>query len=217
MAHTSETGTAAPVREIDVYCTAHSLSFSVPAAARLLCGHNGHELDQAFPRGTFWEYCCDCQTFVQCEIAKERKADESCPSCDRQFARRFVCDKCHVISCESDEAARRKLFSFGTGGTPPPTCPGCLTPTAPLPLKHDCEDFGFSFLTARKECPFCRDAVSPRPDDAPAAPAAGPACPKCGAAVKPHFKFCKKCRTPLQTQPAAPAPPPPAAPGPPPT
>ncbi|MBA3240545.1 MAG: hypothetical protein H0T60_04890, partial [Acidobacteria bacterium] len=214
MTHTDKTGADVGVREIDVYCPAHSLSFSVRAASHIACGRNGHELDHAFPRGVFWEYCCDCQTFAHCEIAKERKADESCPSCSRQFARRYVCDKCHVITCESDAPARRKLFSFGAAGAPPPTCPGCLAPTGASPLRHDCEDFGFTFLTTRKECPFCRDpvgaqakaesAAQPQPVQQPPA-AAALSCPNCSATVKAHFKFCKKCRTPLQTQAAAPA------------
>lgn len=204
MAGTEVASAGAAAREIDVFCTVHSLSFGVQAAGSISCARDGHGLDDAFPRGAFWEYCCDCQTFVHCDIVKERKANDSCPSCTRQFARRYVCGQCHVIACESDAPARRKQFSFGPAGVPPPTCPGCLAPTPPGPLNHRCEDFGFAFLTPRAECPFCKEPVA-----APAA-AAGPApqqpaCPNCHAPVKPHFKFCKKCRAPVQAQGHAPA------------
>ncbi len=228
MSQPKEVKTETAVRAIDVLCTAHNLSFNVPAASRIVCEHNGHELDDAFPRGTYWEYCCDCQTFVHCDIAKERKADEACPSCTRQFARRFVCAKCHIITCESDAPARRKAFSFSTTGGPPPTCPGCLTPTTGTAFSHECVDFGFTFSTARKACPFCQEAIpapgkteAPTPPQQTYQPAPGhmdelappPAvspfalyCAACHAPLKPHFKFCKKCRAPVQTQPTVVAP-----------
>ena len=208
MVHKEEPGRAA--REIDVFCPSHSLSFTVRAASNVACGRNGHELDNAFPRGAFWEYCCDCQTFVHCQVIKERKADDVCPSCTRQFARRYVCSRCKVMTCESDTAARRKQFSFGESGDPPPICPGCLEPTAAA-LVHNCEDFGFAFITPRRQCPFCHESVTPaaKPqvparDEPKPASAAGPRCPNCNSPVKPHFRFCKKCRAPLRPTPVAP-------------
>lgn len=209
MVHKEEPGRVA--REIDVFCPSHGLSFTVRAASHIACGRNGHELDNAFPRGAFWEYCCDCQTFVLCEIVKERKADDVCPSCTRQFSRRYVCGRCHVMTCESDTAARRKQYSFKESGDPPPVCPGCLESTAAA-LAHGCEDFGVAFITPRRECPFCHGSVEPaaKPQapvsDEPKSPppADAPRCPSCKAPIKPHFKFCKKCRTPLHPTPGAP-------------
>lgn len=213
MGHTSKVGPEAPAREIDVFCPEHSLSLGVKATKGIVCAHNGHELDYSFPDGWFWEYCCDCATFVHSDIVAERKPRNSCPACSRQFVRRFICDKCHVITCDSDKPAPRRAFSLSSAGSPAPTCPGCLALSVDDPRLHECVDFGFKFLTTRTVCPFCRNLISPQKEKetslgtedvkrghASAGRASQLNCPACHAPIKPHFKFCKKCRAPLKPE-----------------
>lgn len=205
MTLTNIPGSATALREIDVFCVVHSLSFVVPAAGRIACGHNGHELDDAFPCGWFWEYCCDCATFVHSSIVAERKPKDSCPTCSRRFTRRFICDNCHVITCESDTPAPRKAILLPADSGPVPGCPGCSASNLKTPLSHECIDFGFKFLTIRDACPFCRQAIGRQSEiEAPREAKGAQAvihCPACNAAVKAHFKFCKKCRAPLTVAP----------------
>jgi hypothetical protein len=147
-------------QKIRVYCTSHSLGFSTERARRIQCESSRHDLDHDFPRGEFWEYCCDCQSFIQSSFVKGGKAETECIVCDRQTSRRFVCAECHVVSYESDKPARGKSVSLIAKGSPQPVCPGCQQIPAAKLRSHSCEVIGADFLTGRDSCPFCQEAIA---------------------------------------------------------
>ncbi len=147
-------------RTMRVYCTTHSLGFTTGRAQRLLCENGGHELDSDFPKAGFWEYCCDCQSFIPSNFVKGGKAAPECAVCDRQTSRRFVCAECCVVSYESDSPARGKFASLTANGSPQPVCPGCLRPTVSRLRSHSCEVVGAFFTTPRSTCPFCKEEIA---------------------------------------------------------
>ena len=148
-------------REIRVYCPTHKTFFGAVAAGTITCRSGAHALTQNFLADEFWEYCCDCQSFWPSEIAREGKGREQCPACDRAAARRFLCDRCTLLSVESDEASRRKAHTILPSGGVSPACPGCLNPPGPRLLKHHCDEVPLSFTTARAACPFCEVPLAP--------------------------------------------------------
>jgi tetratricopeptide (TPR) repeat protein len=193
-------------RFIRAYCPTHKTSTTAAAAPVIVCESDGHALSQNFPHAEFWEYCCDCQSFRPSEIAASGRAQERCMVCDRQVARRFLCEHCQVISIESDEAAkRRKPYVVNAAGAVEPACPGCLRADGRPVHAHACREVDATLTTAREVCPFCNDPVRPKPAPAPAfttplAPHAGgePAetryCFNCGAPA-PN-EFCGRCGAP---------------------
>ncbi|MDT5295329.1 MAG: hypothetical protein QOJ76_2209 [Acidobacteriota bacterium] len=158
-------------RTIRVYCPTHKTSFTAKSDATLLCETGGHTLAQGFPPEDFWEYCCDCQCFRPSEIRLSGKAQQRCMVCERQIARRFLCDGCNVISVESDETAkRRKPYTVSAAGAIEPECPACgkkVRASSDL-HPHDCPEAEARFVTAREICPFCDAQVRPAPTPTPA-------------------------------------------------
>ncbi len=181
-------------RQLRVYCPTHKINFEVPEASRILCEGGGHALAQDFPHGDFWEYCCDCQVFRPSEMDKGGKAKEQCPVCSRATARRYVCDECKVVSYETDDPARRKLFRITTRGAVEPSCPGCQKAAKEDLQEHACEDAAATFKMAREKCPFCEEKVRKKK--------AGPFCGGCGTQAKPTDIYCKQCGKPVGAAPA---------------
>lgn len=147
-------------REIRVYCPTHKTIFVAVAAGTIVCRGGGHALSQSFLAAEFWEHCCDCQSFWPSEIAKEGKGRDQCPACDRVTVRRFLCDRCKLISIESDEASRRKSHTILPSGGVSPSCPGCLSPAGSPLLAHQCAEVPLGFTTARAACPFCEEPLA---------------------------------------------------------
>jgi len=162
MAATAESVTG---RTIRVYCVTHKVGFDAQSNRVVLCASGNHALANAFPDDSFWEYCCDCQHCWLIDTAKNEAASNECPACEREIVRRYVCSACNVISIESNEPGRRKLFSL-SNGIPSPTCPGCLEKPSSAALEHECKDFGARFLTNFSTCPFCGDVLE-APSDFP--------------------------------------------------
>lgn len=160
MAATAESVTG---RTIRVYCVTHKVGFDAQSHRVVLCASGNHALANAFPDDSFWEYCCDCQHCWLIDTAKNEAASDECPACEREIVRRYVCSACNVISIESNEPGRRKLFSL-SNGIPSPTCPGCLEKPSSAALEHECKDFGASFLTNFSTCPFCDEVLEAPPD-----------------------------------------------------
>lgn len=200
---------------IRLYCPTHKTSFTISPEARPVCDVGGHALAEKFPPEEFWEYCCDCQTFRPSEITASGSAQGRCLVCDRQIVRRFLCEGCHVISVESDEASkRRKPYTLGDDGGIKPECPACgKTPRAAALFPHDCPEVEALFITARDACPFCSQKVKPEPASQPshadartisdAAAEQTPVgfCGKCGRGYGHDATFCGGCGLMLPTHP----------------
>ena len=148
---------------IRIYCPAHNLGFTAPRSEQIYCESSGHELDHAFPQSSFWEYCCDCQHYWPVQTGKANFAEAECPVCERRIAKRFICHKCKIISAESENPGRRKVFSLSADGTPTPSCPGCLGESHAKVLEHECSEFGATFSTPLSTCPFCEKVLEPPP------------------------------------------------------
>lgn len=150
-----------------VFCPEHRKSFSVPRRNPIRCENRGHILGELDFRGqasqlvdVCWEYCCNCEHFWPSDIAHEQ-----CPVCNRQIARRYLCDRCYTFSLESQTPAAVKNFTLTTEGAPHPSCPGCLQETTAdvLVYEHQCKLLGVSFTTAFRSCPVCRDLIAGAP------------------------------------------------------
>lgn len=144
-----------------VYCPTHRIHFQTLRAATIPCEAEGHTLALNFPHEGLWEYCCDCQNFLPSELVGGGKGKERCQNCERHTARLFLCDVCAVLSLDSDERGRGKVFRVDDG--PEPACPGCLTRPAVAPKPHRCADAAVEFLTAREVCPFCHENIAEPP------------------------------------------------------
>ncbi|HEX5702261.1 MAG TPA: tetratricopeptide repeat protein [Pyrinomonadaceae bacterium] len=154
---------AITARVIRAYCITHKVGFDAPSSKPILCASGGHALAKNFPDSSSWEYCCDCQHCWLVDTAKKEAASKECPACERNVVRRYVCGDCNVISVESDEPGRRKVFAI-TNGIPTPTCPGCLQEPSHSVIDHDCRDYGASFVTSFSTCPFCDEVLERLPD-----------------------------------------------------
>lgn len=143
---------------VRIYCPAHNLGFIAARTKHVRCESNGHELDQNFPYSSFWEYCCDCQHYWPMDPSRTT-AEAECPVCDRQLARRYVCQECKVVSVESERGAPRKVYSISVSHGPSPACPGCLNNPSTSLVEHDCPEFKTTFLTSHSTCPFCEKVL----------------------------------------------------------
>jgi tetratricopeptide (TPR) repeat protein len=201
-------------RTIRLYCPTHKTSFMISPEAKPVCEVGGHALAQKFPPEDFWEYCCDCQSFRPSEIGVSGGVQGRCMVCDREIARRFLCDGCRVISVESDESAkRRKPYMLDAAGAIEPECPACgREPRAAALHPHDCPEVETQFTTALESCPFCGQQVrpsSPPPStvaaQSPSVTTAGQElvgfCGQCGRGYGNEATFCGGCGIMLPTHP----------------
>ena len=154
-----------------VFCPEHKRGFFAPRQNPIKCENRGHllgEIDfegQAHTPVEFqWQYCCNCEHF--CPVDFDQHGLQRCPVCTRRSSLMYLCDKCYVISFESNTPLQTKNFTLTAEGVPQPSCPGCLR-TAPADLhEHTCDEVNASFITALNTCPICNERL----DIAPAFP-----------------------------------------------
>jgi hypothetical protein len=154
-----------------VFCPEHKRGFFAPRQSPIKCENRGHllgEIDfegQAITPVEFqWQYCCNCEHF--CPVDFDQYGLQRCPVCTRRSSLLYLCDKCYVISFESNTPLQTKNFTLTADGAPQPSCPGCLR-AAPADLhEHTCDEVNASFITGLGTCPICNERI----DIAPAFP-----------------------------------------------
>ena len=118
-----------------VFCPEHKRGFFAPRQNPIKCENRGHllgEIDfegQAMsPVDLQWQYCCNCEHF--CPADFDQYGLQRCPVCTRKSSLIYVCDRCYVISFESNTPLQTKNFTLTGEGVPQPSCPGCLRPAS---------------------------------------------------------------------------------------
>ncbi len=154
-----------------VFCPEHKRGFFAPRQSPIKCENRGHLLGELdfeglgkLPVELRWQYCCNCEHF--CPIDFDREGLARCAVCTRRSSQLYLCDKCHVISFESNTPLDIKNFTLTADGVPQPSCPGCLRTASADQHEHDCEELGAAFITALTSCPVCGERL----DVAPAFP-----------------------------------------------
>ena len=154
-----------------VFCPEHKRGFFAPRQSPIKCENRGHLLGEIdfegegrVPAEIRWQYCCNCEHF--CPVDFDREGLERCPVCTRRSSLLYLCDRCHVISFESNTPLETKNFTLTADGVPQPSCPGCLHSASADLHEHFCEAISATFITALNTCPICEDRL----DVAPAFP-----------------------------------------------
>lgn len=154
-----------------VFCPEHKRGFFAPRQSPIKCENRGHVLGEldfegegTTPVELGWLYCCNCEHF--CPVDFDRYGLERCPVCTRRSSLLYLCDRCHVISFESNTPLQTKNFTLTADGAPQPWCPGCLHPAAADLHEHFCDVLNAAFVTALNACPVCQERL----DVAPAFP-----------------------------------------------
>ena len=154
-----------------VFCPEHKRGFFAPRQSPIKCENRGHLLGEIdfegegrVPAEIRWQYCCNCEHF--CPVDFDREGLERCPVCTRRSSLLYLCDRCHVISFESNTPLETKNFTLTADGVPQPSCPGCLHSASADLHEHFCEAISATFITALNTCPICEDRL----DLAPAFP-----------------------------------------------
>jgi hypothetical protein len=154
-----------------IFCPEHKKGFFAPRQNPIKCENRSHllgEIDfegQAMsPVDLQWQYCCNCEHF--CPADFDQYGLQRCPVCTRKSSLIYVCDRCYVISFESNTPLQTKNFTLTGEGVPQPSCPGCLRPTSVDLHEHICDVANVSFVTGLSACPICNERL----DIAPAFP-----------------------------------------------
>ncbi|HEY2963655.1 MAG TPA: hypothetical protein VGJ37_14635 [Pyrinomonadaceae bacterium] len=154
-----------------VFCPEHKRGFFAPRQNPIKCENRGHLLgsldfegEARLPAEIRWQYCCNCEHF--CPVDFDRYGLERCAVCTRRSSLLYLCDRCHLISFESNTPLQTKNFTLSADGAPQPSCPGCLRSAAADLHEHFCEELGAAFITALNTCPICEERL----DVAPAFP-----------------------------------------------
>ena len=109
------------------------------------------------PDGTpwryYWGYCCDCNVFWQENYDDERKECPNRRQCTAQFSARYLCNKCRVMSLQSNSSQKRE-YHISPQDYPEPACPGCGSHPTDTVVRHSCSRLGVPFHTLRNQCPF---------------------------------------------------------------
>ena len=154
-----------------VFCPEHKRGFFAPRQSPIKCENRGHLLGEIDFEGEArtpveieWQYCCNCEHF--CPADFDEYGLQRCPACSRKSSLLYLCDRCYLISFESNTPLQTKNFTLTAEGVPQPSCPGCLRPTSADLYEHECEDFNVSFVTGLNICPLCEERL----DLAPAFP-----------------------------------------------
>jgi hypothetical protein len=147
-----------------VFCPEHKRGFFTPRHSPIKCENRGHilgELDfegEAKPEAELqWQYCCNCEHF--CPIDLDQDSLERCPVCSRRSSMLYLCDRCYIITFESNTPLQTKNFTLTSEGAPEPSCPGCLQLTSDGLREHTCDGLGASFITALNSCPICLERL----------------------------------------------------------
>jgi hypothetical protein len=154
-----------------VFCPEHKKGFFAPRQSPIKCENRGHLLGEidfegqsVTPVELQWQYCCNCEHF--CPVDFDQYGLQRCPVCTRRSSLLYLCDRCYVISFESNTPLQTKNFTLTTEGAPQPSCPGCLRPASADLHEHTCDEVNASFVTGLNACPICRERL----DIAPAFP-----------------------------------------------
>lgn len=154
-----------------VFCPEHKRGFFAPRQSPIKCENRGHLLGELDfegegkrPAEIRWQYCCNCEHF--CPVDFDQYGLDRCQVCTRRSSLLYLCDRCHVISFESNTPLQTKNFTLTADGVPQPSCPGCLRSAAADLHEHFCDLINAAFITALDTCPVC----SERLDVAPAFP-----------------------------------------------
>ena len=154
-----------------VFCPEHKRGFFAPRQSPIKCENRGHLLGEIdfegqsiTPADLQWQYCCNCEHF--CPVDFDQFGLQRCPVCSRKSSLLYLCDRCYVISFESNTPLETKNFTLTADGAPQPGCPGCLRPASADLHEHTCEEVNASFITGLSACPICEERL----DIAPAFP-----------------------------------------------
>ena len=154
-----------------VFCPEHKRGFFAPRQSPIKCENRGHVLgtldfegEARLPIEIRWQYCCNCEHF--CPVDFDRYGLERCAVCTRRSSLLYLCDRCHVISFESNTPLQTKNFTLSSEGVPQPSCPGCLRSASADLHEHVCEVLATTYITALNTCPVCEERL----DVAPAFP-----------------------------------------------
>ena len=154
-----------------VFCPEHKKGFFAPRQSPIKCENRGHLLGEIDFEGQArtpvelqWQYCCNCEHF--CPVDFDQYGLQRCPVCTRRSSLLYLCDRCHVISFESNTPLQTKNFTLNAEGAPQPSCPGCLRPASADLHEHTCDELNISFITGLSSCPACEERL----DIAPAFP-----------------------------------------------
>ena len=116
-----------------VFCPEHKRGFFAPRQSPIKCENRGHLLGEidfegqaVSPVDLQWQYCCNCEHF--CPVDFDQYGLQRCPVCTRKSSLIYLCDRCYVISFESNTPLQTKNFTLTGEGVPQPSCPGCLRP-----------------------------------------------------------------------------------------
>lgn len=154
-----------------VFCPEHKRGFFAPRQSPIKCENRSHLLGEIDFEGQAkspveiqWQYCCNCEHF--CPLDFDQYGLQRCPVCTRRSSLLYLCDRCHIISFESNTPLESKNFTLTAEGAPQPSCPGCLRPAAADLHEHTCDENNASFVTGLSSCPICEERL----DIAPAFP-----------------------------------------------
>ena len=154
-----------------VFCPEHKRGFFAPRQSPIKCENRGHLLgaidfegQATSPVELQWQYCCNCEHF--CPVDFDQYGLQRCPVCTRKSSLLYLCDRCYVISFESNTPLQTKNFTLTAEGVPQPSCPGCLRPASADLHEHTCDAVNASFITGLNTCPICEERL----DIAPAFP-----------------------------------------------
>jgi len=154
-----------------VFCPEHKKGFFAPRQNPIKCENRGHLLGEidfegqaTSPVDLQWQYCCNCEHF--CPADFDQYGLQRCPVCTRRSSLIYVCDRCYVISFESNTPLQTKNFTLTGEGVPQPSCPGCLRPASADMREHACDAVNATFITGLNTCPICDERL----DIAPAFP-----------------------------------------------
>jgi hypothetical protein len=150
-----------PARHLKIFCPQHKTTFDVAESPKIICAVLEHTLSINFPYNEFWEYCCDCRIFSPSDLNVGGKAHAACPRCERPTMSRFICDSCNVLTLDSGEETKDKLFHLSLESfAVEPSCPGCLTEFAAKKIHlHKCAEIKVVLETPRESCPFCKKEI----------------------------------------------------------
>ena len=155
-----------------VFCPEHKRGFFAPRQNPIKCENRGHLLGEidfegqaVSPVNLQWQYCCNCEHF--CPVDFDQYGLQRCSVCTRRSSQLYLCDRCYVISFESNTPLQTKNFTLTNEGVPQPSCPGCLRPASADLHEHTCDVVNASFVTGLSTCPICDERL----DVAPAFPA----------------------------------------------
>ena len=156
-------------RQIKIRCPQHQTVFEVTEKPEIICEINEHTLSLDFPNSEFWEYCCDCQVFSRSKLDVGGKSNNICLNCERPTVSRFVCVNCKIVSYDSGEETKGKIFKVNTQNGIEPSCAGCQKSFVGAKIyQHNCAEIETVILTPRETCPFCkRLTIDAKPTAAP--------------------------------------------------